>query len=59
MYTITATCISSLFEICFAAFADESKHLLLLLKIVQPRALIKLHEERVKAGNRDNPATLH
>lgn len=43
-----------LFEICFAAFADESKHLLLLPKIVQPRALIKLHEERVKAGNRNN-----
>lgn len=28
--------------------------LLLLLKIVQPRALIKLHEERVKTGNTDN-----
>lgn len=24
------------------------------LKIVQPRALIKLHEERVKAGNKNN-----
>lgn len=43
-----------LFEICFAAFADESKHLFLLLKIVQPRALIKLHEERVKASNGDS-----
>lgn len=32
----------------------NSSILLLLLKIVQPRALIKLHEERVKAGNRDN-----